>query len=100
MARTVKNGLRTQAQRRAGSVSRAAEQVVTTRISSKHQVTIAKRPFAEAGFQPGEVVAVRSLGPGRVELSSLDALFEKHRGRLATGGALRRLIAELRAQWD
>lgn len=74
--------------------------VPTTRISSKHQVTIAKQPFHEAGFEAGEVVAVRALGPGRVELSSLDVLFEKHRGRLATGGSYRRLVEETRNEWD
>jgi hypothetical protein len=74
--------------------------VPTTRISSKHQVTIAKQPFDEAGFEAGEVVAVRALGPGRVELSSLDALFEKHRGRLATGGSYRRAVEETRNDWD
>jgi hypothetical protein len=46
------------------------------------------------------VVAVRALGPGRVELASLEALFDKHRGRLATGGELRRAVDELRAEWD
>ena len=98
MPRNVKTQLRGQ---RTTSASRhPAKQVATTKISSKHQVTIAKQPFDEAGFEPGEVVTVRALGPGRVELSSLDAVFEKHRGRLATGGELRRTISDLRDEWD
>jgi hypothetical protein len=75
-------------------------QVARATISSKHQVTIAKRAFDEAGFRAGDVVAVRALGPGRIELASLDALFDKHRGRLSTGGRLRRTVDELRAEWD
>lgn len=74
--------------------------VAKTRISSKHQVTIAKEPFEQAGFRAGEVLAVRALGPGRVELASLDALFGKHRGRLRTGGEFRRIVNELHAEWD
>lgn len=74
--------------------------VSKTKISSKHQVTIAKQPFEQARFQVGEIVAVRALGPGRVELASLDALFDKHRGRLRTGGEFRRIVDELRAEWD
>ncbi|MDX6671132.1 MAG: hypothetical protein QOI91_1495 [Solirubrobacteraceae bacterium] len=79
---------------------RGGGQVARATISSKHQVTIAKRAFDEAGFRAGDVVAVRALGPGRVELASLEALFDKHRGRLATGGELRRAVDELRAEWD
>jgi hypothetical protein len=74
--------------------------VAKTRISSKHQVTIAKQAFDEAGFRAGETVAVRALGPGRVELASLDALFAKYRGSLSTGGEFRRIVEEARDEWD
>jgi hypothetical protein len=100
MARTVKksaDGRRGLGARRAAS---SAQAVSKTKISSKHQVTIAKQPFEQAGFRAGEIVAVRALGPGRVELASLDALFEKHRGRLRTGGEFRRIVDELHAEWD
>jgi hypothetical protein len=73
--------------------------VPRTRISSKHQITIGKQAFDEAGFREGDVVAVRALGPGRVELTRLDELFAKHRGRIATGGAARKAIDELRDEW-
>lgn len=95
--KTVNRG-RTTGKRRTASTSRT-HRVAKTKISSKHQVTIAKQPFEEAGFRAGEIVAVRALGPGRVELASLDALFEKHRGSLPTGGELRRIVDELHSEW-
>jgi hypothetical protein len=63
-------------------------------------VTIAKGPFEEAGFQAGQVITVRALGPGRVELTSLEALFEKHRGRISTDGEWRRIVEEIHDEWD
>lgn len=74
--------------------------VARTRISSKHQVTIAKQPFEEAGFKEGDVLVVRALGPGRIELTRLDELFAKHRGRVKGGNAAREFIEELRNEWD
>ncbi|HVE68547.1 MAG TPA: hypothetical protein VNB64_08205 [Solirubrobacteraceae bacterium] len=75
-------------------------EIARTRISSKHQVTIAKPPFDQAGFRAGEELIVRALGPGRVELTGLDAVLDRHRGRLSTGGALRRTLDDLRREWD
>jgi hypothetical protein len=60
-----------------------------TRISSKHQVTIAKPAFDEAGFKPGDFMTVRAVGPGGVELTNLDALLDRYRGSLSTGGEFR-----------
>lgn len=71
-----------------------------SKISSKHQITIAKTPFDEAGFKAGDVVAVRALGQGRLEITSLDALLEKHRGRLSTGGSWRKSVEAGRDEWD
>ena len=73
--------------------------VSQTRISSKHQVTIAKPAFEAAGLREGDVVTVRALGPGRVELTRLDALFSRHRGRINSGGELARLTREARDEW-
>lgn len=70
-----------------------------TRISSKHQVTIAKAAFEQAGFKTGDVVSVRALGPGRVELTTLDALLDRYRGSLSTGGELRRSVEHSRDEW-
>ncbi len=73
--------------------------VTRTRISSKHQVTIGKPAFDEAGFKPGDFVSVRAVGPGRVELSNLDALLDRYRGSLSTGGELRRFVEQSRDEW-
>jgi hypothetical protein len=76
-----------------------AEAPIRTRISSKHQVTIAKAAFDEAGFKTGDVLRVRALGPGRVELASLDALLDRYRGSLTTGGELRRFVERSLDEW-
>jgi uncharacterized Fe-S cluster-containing radical SAM superfamily enzyme len=82
-------------------MARAVKTKVTrSKISSKHQITIAKTPFDEAGFKAGDVVAVRALGRGRLEVTSLDMLLAKHRGRLKTGGGLRKLVEATRDEWD
>jgi bifunctional DNA-binding transcriptional regulator/antitoxin component of YhaV-PrlF toxin-antitoxin module len=90
MGRVVKNG---------GPTGATGPQVPRTRISSKHQVTIGKQAFADAGFKEGDVLAVRALGPGRVELTRLDELFAKHRGRIDTGGAARKAMDKMRDEW-
>lgn len=69
-------------------------------ISSKHQVTIAKAAFDEAGFRPGDKVMVRALGPGQVVLTRLDELIAKHSGRAQSGGAWREAVEQLRDEWD
>lgn len=73
--------------------------VARTRISTKHQVTIAKQAFDAAGFRAGDVVAVRALGPGRVELTRLDELFAKHRGRVKGDSSAREAIEQMRDEW-
>lgn len=83
----------------ARGVKNDAPVVPRTRISSKHQVTIGRQAFAEAGFKEGDVVAVRALGPGRVELTRLDELFAKHRGRIDSGGAAREAVDGMRDEW-
>jgi hypothetical protein len=87
------------ARAKAAKTAPAKPPVSKTKISSKHQVTIGKQAFDQAGFQAGDVVAVRAVGPGRVELSSLDALFAKYRGQLSGGGAFRREIEQMRDEW-
>ena len=73
--------------------------VAKTTISSKHQVTIAKRPFDEAGLRAGDVLAVRAVGPGRVELTSLDALFARYRGTLDGATEFRGAVQQMRDEW-
>ena len=55
--------------------------------------------FDAAGFHTGDVVAVRALGPGRVELTRLDELFAKHRGRVKAGAGAREAVERLRDEW-
>ena len=90
---------RQSARTKAAKTPAAKPPVSKTKISSKHQVTIGKQAFDQAGFQAGDVVAVRAVGPGRVELSSLDALFAKYRGQLSGGGAFRGEIEQMRDEW-
>jgi bifunctional DNA-binding transcriptional regulator/antitoxin component of YhaV-PrlF toxin-antitoxin module len=73
--------------------------VAKTRISSKHQVTIAKDAFEAAGFHAGDVLTVRAVGPGRVELTRLDELFAKHRGRVKGAAGAREAVEQLRDEW-
>ncbi len=73
--------------------------LVRTRISSKHQVTIAKEAFTAAGLHAGDVVMVRAVGPGRVELTRLEELFAKHRGRVKGGSGARAAVEQLRDEW-
>lgn len=97
MARSVKSNGRG---RRGGeAVSGSVKPVPKTRISSKHQVTIAKEAFDEAGFHAGDVLTVRAVGPGRVELTRLDELFAKHRGRVKRGAGAREAVERLRDEW-
>lgn len=69
------------------------------KISSKHQITIAKPAFDEAGFRAGDIVTVRALGPGRVELTSLESLLDHYRGSLSSGGEFRRSVEQARDEW-
>jgi hypothetical protein len=92
MARTVKKNL-------TGTPRESPGRTARTRISSKHQVTIAKAPFDAAGLHAGDVVAVRALGPGRVELTRLEELFAKHRGRVEGSSSAREAVERMRDEW-
>ena len=70
------------------------------KISSKHQITIGKEAFDAAGFRAGDIVTVRATGPGRVEVVSGRAFLEEYVGCLDTGGELRRVVEEARAEWE
>lgn len=70
------------------------------KISSKHQITIGKEAFDAAGLRAGDVVGVRALGPGRVELVSARAFLDEYAGCVDSGGSLRRAVDEMRDAWD
>jgi bifunctional DNA-binding transcriptional regulator/antitoxin component of YhaV-PrlF toxin-antitoxin module len=71
----------------------------STRISSKHQVTIPVSALRAAGLEVGERLVARVDGPGRVLLErEADALAE-YAGAL-TGVYERDELERLRGEWD
>ena len=70
------------------------------KISSKHQITIGKEAFVEAGFEEGEVLAMRSTGLGRVEIWSVRAVLREKAGRLTGAADAHARIREMEAEWD
>jgi bifunctional DNA-binding transcriptional regulator/antitoxin component of YhaV-PrlF toxin-antitoxin module len=71
-----------------------------TTVSSKHQVTIARAAFEQAGLKAGDTLAVRAVGRGQIMLTSVDALVAKHCGRLRSGGRLGRSVRAVHAEWE
>ncbi len=71
----------------------------TTRVSSKHQVTIPADAFRSAGFQPGDTVHAKADGAGRVVLTRVEELLDRFSGALDSGGELRNTIEGLRQEW-
>jgi bifunctional DNA-binding transcriptional regulator/antitoxin component of YhaV-PrlF toxin-antitoxin module len=70
-----------------------------SRISSKHQITIPKDAFREAGLQEGDVVTVKANGPGQVLIARMEDLLDEYAGCLSTGGELGRTVRGLRQEW-
>lgn len=71
----------------------------TTRVSSKHQVTIPADALRAAGLRAGERLVARADGPGRVVFErELDVLAE-FSGAL-TGAYEPDELARLRDEWD
>ena len=71
----------------------------TSRVSSKHQVTIPVDALRAAGLAVGERLVAHSDGPGRI-------VFERDRDAIAdfegalTGTYKANELDELRAEWD
>jgi hypothetical protein len=82
------------------AVKKTGTATETTRISSKHQITIGRRAFAQAGLKTGDVVQVRAIGVGKVLLDRSDELVARYSGALSTGGALREQVDASRDEWD
>lgn len=78
----------------AGKVKRRS-----TRVSSKHQVTIPADAFRGAGLEPGDTLQAEAIGAGRVVLTRVDELIERYSGALSVDGDLRRQVEELREEW-
>ncbi len=83
----------------AEKVKKAAAPRAVTRISTKHQVTIPRKAFREAGLRPGDRLVAVSDGPGRVVLKRTESATEHHGGAL-TGVFPPGALDELRDEWD
>lgn len=70
----------------------------TTRISSKHQVTIPAAAFRRAGLHPGDALRAEAAGAGRVVLTRVEELLDRYSGALE-GGGLRDAVEQQREEW-
>ncbi|MGH9051845.1 MAG: AbrB/MazE/SpoVT family DNA-binding domain-containing protein [Acidimicrobiia bacterium] len=66
----------------------------TTRISSKHQITIPKLAMEQAGLEPGDRLTARAQGSGMLVLERVTDPLEELAGALD-----RNLIEGLREEW-
>ncbi|MFV0318681.1 MAG: AbrB/MazE/SpoVT family DNA-binding domain-containing protein [Microthrixaceae bacterium] len=71
----------------------------STRISSKHQITIPVAELRAAGLEVGQRLVARSDGPGRVILEREDDVIGEFAGSLTAVYAESELES-LRGEWD
>lgn len=71
----------------------------STRISSKHQVTIPSDAFNEAGLSPGDTLQAEATGAGKVILVRVSELADRYSGALAADGTLRSEVEGLSQEW-
>jgi bifunctional DNA-binding transcriptional regulator/antitoxin component of YhaV-PrlF toxin-antitoxin module len=71
----------------------------TSRVSSKHQVTIPTDALRAAGLEVGERLVVRAEGPGRVVFEREDGVLAEFAGAL-TGVYEPGELSGLRGEWD
>jgi bifunctional DNA-binding transcriptional regulator/antitoxin component of YhaV-PrlF toxin-antitoxin module len=67
------------------------------RLSRKNQVTIPVKVLREAGIEPGDVLVVHSVGPGRVEIRRRNDVIEELAGTLDYPPGY---LDGLRDEWD
>jgi bifunctional DNA-binding transcriptional regulator/antitoxin component of YhaV-PrlF toxin-antitoxin module len=71
----------------------------STRISSKHQVTIPVDALRAAGLKPGDQVTVRTEAPGRVVIEREEDIVAKYAGDMP-GVFDREEFERARDEWD
>lgn len=71
----------------------------STRVSSKHQVTIPAEAFRGAGLQAGDTLRAEALGAGRVVFTRLDELVDRYSGALDAERRLRDDVETVRDEW-
>lgn len=70
----------------------------STKISSKHQVTLPVDALEKAGLRPGDRLRAVASGPGKVTLERENDPVAVHAGKL-TGVFGPKYLSKLRAEW-
>ncbi len=69
-------------------------------ISDWHEITIPERQLSEAGFQIGDTVEVRTVGPGQILVTRLEDMIAQYSGALPAGTYSPDWLEQLRDEWQ
>lgn len=69
-------------------------------ISDWHEIVIPERQFSEAGFDVGDAVEVRTVGPGQILVTRSESLVARYSGALPTGTYPPGSLEKLRGEWQ
>ncbi|MGD9695145.1 MAG: hypothetical protein AB7V42_05735 [Thermoleophilia bacterium] len=69
-------------------------------ISKKNQITLPVETLRRAGMKPGDDVRITAVGPGKVEILSVDELIDRYSGIFGKDVYPDGYLEELRAEWD